>query len=90
MCTINEFISVYWNGSASVRAFGQLFLAADMALEAQRQQPHRGGVSCQMFFFPSCFAISLGSYDTAAHEQGENTGEREGPSNVLSFSTLYA
>jgi len=52
------------------------FLAADMALEARRQRLHRGGVSCQMFFFPSCFAISLGSYDTAAHGQGENTGER--------------
>lgn len=61
-----------------------------MALEAQWQRLHRGGVSCQMFFFPSCFAISLDSYDTAAHGQGENTGEREGPSIVLSFSTLYA
>jgi hypothetical protein len=27
------------------------FLAVDMALEAQRQRLHRGGVSCQMFFF---------------------------------------
>jgi hypothetical protein len=27
------------------------FLAADVALEAQQQRLHRGGVSCQMFFF---------------------------------------
>jgi hypothetical protein len=88
VCTINEFISVYWNGSASVRAFGQLFSSGHGIRGSAATAAPGWCVLSDVFL--SCFAISLGSYDTAAHGQGENTGEREGPSIVLSLSTLYA